>query len=174
MELVAVAEIFVIFVMIVAFVTLLTLLSGGLRPFEDVERERFENAWRQEFPESHGVEYITDEYPELEDMTDELDDDLDGDLEKAFALTFNDVVDEEFDSEKRVTYHVVPSSDPKGWIVKKSKTDDEDFYRTKKEAVAAGRAIARSFKKGQLIIHRKDGTIQTEYTYGDDPRKTRG
>lgn len=74
-------------------------------------------------------------------------------------------------SEKRVTYHVVPHTD--GWAIKRNRQVVETHPR-KAEAVQAGRKLAKSHSKGQLVVHKKDGKIQTEYTYGADPRKSRG
>lgn len=74
---------------------------------------------------------------------------------------------------RRMTFHVVPGDD--GWVVKKAGAKAAlETYRLKKDAIEAGKQLAKQPKKGQLVIHKKDGTIQTEYTYGDDPAKTKG
>jgi len=49
-------------------------------------------------------------------------------------------------------------------------------YETKAEGEAAGEEQARelwsSGRPAQLVVHRKDGSIECEYTYGDDPERS--
>lgn len=98
--------------------------------------------------------------------------------EEQQALEDSDKVEEEEQpmakKSTRVTYHVVPKESG-GWQLKKegAKRAVQSFDR-KAEAVAFGKDKAKSHALGQLIVHKKDGTIQTEYTYGADPRKTKG
>lgn len=74
---------------------------------------------------------------------------------------------------KRVVYHVVPG--PNGWLVKKEKNKNPSAKAEKKtEAVAKAKELAKKAKLGQVIVHKKDGKIQTEYTYGEDPRTSKG
>ena len=51
-------------------------------------------------------------------------------------------------------------------------------HPTRQHAVAVGRQICRTRRAAgevtQLVIHGKDGRIQTESTYGRDPRRTKG
>jgi len=42
-------------------------------------------------------------------------------------------------------------------------------HSTKPPAVASGQTQARSNPPSQLVVHKADGTIEYEYTYGDDP-----
>lgn len=42
-------------------------------------------------------------------------------------------------------------------------------HHTKPPAVSAGQAVAKANQPSQLVVHRADGTIEYEYTYGDDP-----
>ena len=44
----------------------------------------------------------------------------------------------------------------------------------KDEAVRRGRDLAKRQGESQLIVHKADGTIQGESTYGSDPRRTKG
>lgn len=68
----------------------------------------------------------------------------------------------------RNSYHVVPVQDG-GWSVKRggaaraSKT-----FEVKTEAVSFGRQLSLN-QNSELVIHRKDGTIQNANSYGDDP-----
>lgn len=72
---------------------------------------------------------------------------------------------------KRSKVHVVPNDG--GWkVTKGGKTVSE--HRKKEPAVDRGRDEAKESGKSQLIIHKKDGTIQTEHTYGDDPFPPKG
>ena len=76
---------------------------------------------------------------------------------------------------QREVYHVVHESDANAWKVEK-----EGSLRaitrteTKEPAVSAAKKLAKSASLGQVIIHRKDGSIQEEFTYGEDPRDTPG
>lgn len=45
---------------------------------------------------------------------------------------------------------------------------------TKSFAVDAGIQVARANVPSQLLIHREDGTIEDERTYGNDPYPPRG
>lgn len=47
-------------------------------------------------------------------------------------------------------------------------------HALKTDAVDAGVAVARANQPSQLVIHRADGTIEDERTYGDDPFPPRG
>jgi hypothetical protein len=43
-----------------------------------------------------------------------------------------------------------------------------------KEAIAGAKALAKRSGLGQVRVHGGDGDIEAEYTYGEDPRRTRG
>jgi len=62
-----------------------------------------------------------------------------------------------------------------GWNVKSegSKRAAGNF-EDKVDAVDRAKEIAKSTPLGQVLIQRKDGQIQTEHTYGKDPKKYRG
>lgn len=76
-------------------------------------------------------------------------------------------------SERKV-YHVTHSSD-KGWKVKKEGSAlAADYFDNKSAAVECGRELAQSGDKGQIIIHKKDGSFQTEHTYKNDPYPPKG
>ena len=67
---------------------------------------------------------------------------------------------------KRTSIHVVPQREE--WAVKEEgrvlSTHD-----TKAEAVDRATKAAKSAPLGQVVIHKSDGTIETEHTYGKDP-----
>lgn len=66
----------------------------------------------------------------------------------------------------RKSYHVVPSGAQ--WDVKLSGVV-QATKDTKEMAVEWAIATAKQNKPSQVVVHKKDGTIETEYTYGDDP-----
>ncbi len=75
---------------------------------------------------------------------------------------------------KRLVYHVLPQTKG-GWDVKlEGKKAVESNHSTKQKAIVAGRKLAKRPALGQLKIHKLDGRIQTEYTYGADPSRTPG
>lgn len=69
-------------------------------------------------------------------------------------------------------YHVTPKGGQ--WQVKGENAERAvSLHETKVEALQAGRGIAQN-AKGQLLVHGRDGVIQTEWTYGHDPRNIPG
>lgn len=71
----------------------------------------------------------------------------------------------------RIIYRVAPNGEQ--WTVKRDGTL-QSSHKTKQPAVDAGSAGARreweSFKRpSQCVVHRANGTIETEWTYGNDP-----
>lgn len=47
-------------------------------------------------------------------------------------------------------------------------------YADKAEALGKAKEVAKNAPFGQVKVQRRDGKIQTEYTYGKDPRRTPG
>lgn len=45
---------------------------------------------------------------------------------------------------------------------------------SKAAAVSLAKSLAKRAPLGQVIVHGDNGRLQTEYTYGKDPRRTRG
>lgn len=75
---------------------------------------------------------------------------------------------------KRMVYHVTPSSNG-GWDIKKEGGKrPSDHLEKKTDAIARGKELAKKAPLSQIKIHKQDGTIQTEYTYGDDPYPPKG
>jgi hypothetical protein len=71
---------------------------------------------------------------------------------------------------KRKVIHVVFKKNQGQWLLR----GGTGSFATKLKAVAAGKKQAKAGGLGQLIIHTKVGGIQTEYTYGADPRRSKG
>jgi len=74
----------------------------------------------------------------------------------------------------RKTYHVTQS--PKGgWQVKSEGAKRAIAHTdTKSGAVSKATNTAKNADLGQVVIHGKDGKIQTEHTYGKDPYPPKG
>ncbi len=69
----------------------------------------------------------------------------------------------------RTVYHVLPNGD-KGWKaenVENKKVILEE--KTKEEIVKKIKAKARDEEPSQVVVHKRDGNIEYESTYGDDP-----
>lgn len=67
--------------------------------------------------------------------------------------------------------HVVPSDG--GWDVKIEGGGRASHYSTQREAVEAGRELARG-RRSEHIIHGRDGRIRQRDSYGRDPFPPRG
>jgi Uncharacterized protein conserved in bacteria (DUF2188) len=75
----------------------------------------------------------------------------------------------------RKVFHSVPTKD--GWAVK-SGGQTISNHRTQQAseaaAIAAGHRAENQGELGQAVLHKSDGKIREERTYGADPRKTPG
>lgn len=79
----------------------------------------------------------------------------------------------------RVVYHLVHRNHDGQWhlsIVDGQR--DVGAFDTKDEARREGERLGRQHVEqggmAQLVVHRQDGSIETEFTYGKDPRDTPG
>lgn len=62
-----------------------------------------------------------------------------------------------------------------GWNVKtQGKSKAAANFEDKTDAVDKAKEMAQNVRLSQVIIQKKDGTIQTEYTYGKDPYPPKG
>jgi hypothetical protein len=66
----------------------------------------------------------------------------------------------------RLTMHLVPADGQ--WKLKDSCGHEQPFP-TKRAGVAEGVKRGRKHGHAQLVIHKRDGQIQSERTYGADP-----
>lgn len=75
---------------------------------------------------------------------------------------------------KRQVYWVSPNQQNR-WAVKKQdgKKPIQTFEK-KSDAIARAKELAKSQTLGQVKIQKRDGSIQTEYTYGKDPYPPKG
>lgn len=72
---------------------------------------------------------------------------------------------------KRVVIHVVPV-DKKRWGLVFERAFDGST--SKAGVLKLAQALAKTVDLSQIIVHKRDGTIQEERTYGKDPRRTKG
>ena len=76
---------------------------------------------------------------------------------------------------KRKVYHSVPTED--GWKVESSGRTVSN-HRTQKAAeqaaIKAGHKAQNNGGLGQAVLHKANGRIREERTYGSDPRHTPG
>lgn len=75
---------------------------------------------------------------------------------------------------ERVVYHIVPNAD-EGWQVEREGAERATSnHPTKEEAIEKAKALLENDELGQIKVHGKDGKIQREWTYGEDPAETPG
>lgn len=69
----------------------------------------------------------------------------------------------------RKKYHVTANGQG-GWKVKaEGASRASSSHENKTDAVQKAKELAKSQELGQVVIHKRDGQIQTEHTYGKDP-----
>ena len=74
---------------------------------------------------------------------------------------------------KRQRLTVAPAKGKDGWVLNIA-DGGESSYRTKDQAVKAGASKGRQNGHAQLMIKGRDGRVQSERTYGADPRRSKG
>lgn len=78
----------------------------------------------------------------------------------------------------RTVYHLTHANAEGKWHLKRVGGSPVGTYETKDEAKREGENLGHAhLKKGelaQLVIHRQDGSIEEEFTYGKDPREIPG
>lgn len=72
----------------------------------------------------------------------------------------------------RAVYHVVPDASGDRWVVSQENADYRSEHDTKDEAVEEARRLAQSAELGQIKVHKRDGNMEYESTYGEDPRRS--
>jgi hypothetical protein len=77
---------------------------------------------------------------------------------------------------ERHSYHVVPYDN--GWEVRLGGQEADHgslgTWDHKELAVDRAKELAKAAELGQVVVHGRDGVIQEEFTYGEDPRDTPG
>jgi hypothetical protein len=69
----------------------------------------------------------------------------------------------------RTVYHVVPNSSAEKWLVTQENAAFRREFDTKEEAVNEAKSLAQKTALGQVKVHKKDGNMEYESTYGEDP-----
>ena len=75
-------------------------------------------------------------------------------------------------TKQRTVYHVVPDSAARQWLVTEENGGFRAQHRTKDEAVRAAKERARAEEPSQVKVHKRDGNMDYESTYGEDPRSS--
>lgn len=73
---------------------------------------------------------------------------------------------------ERTVYHVVPNSSAEKWLITQENASFRREFETKEEAVDEARRLAKEAPLGQVKVHKKDGNMEYESTYGEDPRRS--
>ena len=72
----------------------------------------------------------------------------------------------------RTVYHVVPNASGERWVVSQENDNFRQEFTTKDEAVQAAKERARGQEPSQVKVHKQDGNMEYESTYGQDPSRT--
>ncbi|HEX5714858.1 MAG TPA: DUF2188 domain-containing protein [Thermoanaerobaculia bacterium] len=72
-------------------------------------------------------------------------------------------------TKERTVYHVVPNSSAEKWLVSQENATFRKEFDTKEEAIEEARRLAQAAELGQIKVHKKDGNMEYESTYGEDP-----
>ena len=73
---------------------------------------------------------------------------------------------------KRTRIDVTPDKRAGGRVVKGG--GEEHRFERKADAVQSAAAAGRQLGNAQVVIRATDGKIQSERTYGNDPRRSKG
>jgi hypothetical protein len=73
----------------------------------------------------------------------------------------------------RTVYHVVPDATGDKWVISEERNDTfRQEFGTKEEAARAAKERARGQEPSQVKVHRSDGNMEYESTYGEDPSRS--
>lgn len=70
----------------------------------------------------------------------------------------------------RSVYHVLPYEDL--WAVKLAGDSLNEHAASKEMAVARAKELARRSTLGQVVVHGRDGKIEQEFYFGDEPQRS--
>jgi hypothetical protein len=77
--------------------------------------------------------------------------------------------------QKRTVVEVGPAKGSRtGWQVKVRGKATVQYSETKLPAIAQAKKIAKAAALGQVIVKKENGQFQTEYTYGQDLKRSKG
>jgi hypothetical protein len=77
-------------------------------------------------------------------------------------------------TKERLVYHVVPNSSGEKWVVSQENAEFRKEFETKDEALQFAKEHAHKAPLGQVKVHKQNGNMEYESTYGEDPRRTPG
>jgi hypothetical protein len=72
----------------------------------------------------------------------------------------------------RTVYHVVPDASAEKWLVSQENHEFRREFKTKEEAVEFAKERARNQPPAQVKVHKHDGNMEYESTYGSDPARS--
>jgi hypothetical protein len=72
----------------------------------------------------------------------------------------------------RTVYHVVPDASATNWVVAQENGSFRKEFETKDEAVEFAKERARGQEPAQVKVHKQDGNMEYESTYGEDPARS--
>ena len=75
---------------------------------------------------------------------------------------------------ERVVYHVTPDASAERWVVSREDADFRREFDTKEEAETFAKQRAQREELAQVKVHKRDGNMDYESTYGEDPRNIPG
>jgi hypothetical protein len=75
---------------------------------------------------------------------------------------------------ERQVYHVVPDSTGERWVVSQENAEFRREFERKEEAEEFAKERAKAAALGQVKVHKRDGNMDYESTYGEDPERTPG
>jgi Uncharacterized protein conserved in bacteria (DUF2188) len=74
----------------------------------------------------------------------------------------------------RQVFHVSPHGDGKWRVEPEGGGRTGPVFEDKEQAIRYAQDEAKAAQLGQVIVHGRDGRIQYENTYGEDPRERKG
>lgn len=74
---------------------------------------------------------------------------------------------------ERVVYHVTPDASGGRWVVSQENAEFRREFDTKEEAEKFAKDRAGQAALAQVKVHKRDGNMDYESTYGEDPRRYR-
>lgn len=72
----------------------------------------------------------------------------------------------------REVYHVVPNASAERWVVSRENNEFRQAFDRKEDAVEFAKDMAMKAPLGQVKVHRQDGNMEYENTYGEDPSRS--
>jgi hypothetical protein len=72
----------------------------------------------------------------------------------------------------RTVYHVVPNASGDKWVVTQENAQFRQEFDTKQNAVDFAKDRARGQEPAQVKVHKSDGNMEYESTYGEDPARS--